>query len=179
MNGAIISFIGNITRDPGELKYSKNGGTAYLTIGVAVNTWQGPDLPVLTDYYDATLFGRNAENALNRCRKGHQVFVQGNYRMRGYNRQDGTQAIAHDVSVRELHHFHRDPRPQQDDAGTAQIGAGQAHSAGSQAGGETQASQAQNQQAHENDELMDFSEPFIMEPVEVGDPFGEETAAGG
>ena len=179
MNGAIISFIGNITRDPGELKYSKNGGNAYLTIGVAVNTWQGPDLPVLTDYYDATLFGRNAENALNRCRKGHQVFVQGNYRMRSYNRQDGTQATAHDVSVGSSTTFTGTRGRSRMTPEPPRSVPGQAHSAGSQAGGDTQASQAQNQQAHENDELMDFSEPFIMEPVEVGDPFGEETAAGG
>lgn len=182
MNGPIMSFIGNITRDPGELKYSRNGGVAYLTIGVAVNTWPGQDQPMLTDYFNATLFGRHAENALNRCHKGDQVFVQGNYRMRRYNRQDGTEGISQDVNVREFHHFTRGTRSPQEDgqnalpASPAETGteaappANQAPAPG--ASGQTPASEGRLR-GNEEDPIG-FGEPFNMEEVEAGDPFGDE-----
>ena len=180
MNGAIITFVGNLTRDPGEMRYSRNGGVAYLTLGVAVNTFERQDQPVLTDFYNVTLFGRHAENALNRCRKGHQVLVQGNYRIRHYNRNDGSQGISHDVSVREFHHFPRDPRPEQEGSQPEQaaIPAGQT-GARSQEGSEPETrvgTQAENQ-GQQAEDSMDFGEPFTLETVEAGDPFGEEIPA--
>lgn len=192
MNGPTISFIGNITRDPGEMRYSRNGGTAYLTIGVAVNTRLGPDEPALTNYFNATLFGRPAENALSRWRRGDQVFIQGNYRLRSYERQDGSTGFAQDVSVREFHHFPRGEARAQPQAGPEQDGRDLA-GAGTQPAEQPSAQPAaappqetakEDQAGHEvqanhgGEEVIDFGEPINMEEVEPGDPFGEEIPAG-
>ena len=77
MNGAQISFFGNITREPDELRYTRNNGTPYATTGVAVNTYDPQSQTSEVTYYNVTLWRRNAENLINRCRKGQRVFISG------------------------------------------------------------------------------------------------------
>ena len=102
MNGAYISFFGRLTRDPGEIRYGSNNGTAYIRVGVAVNTFRyGEQEPVAT-FYNVTFWGRHAENVMNRCRQGSEIYVQGNYLFREYTRQDGSRGYSHDVSAREV-----------------------------------------------------------------------------
>ena len=102
MNGAYISFFGRLTRDPGEIRYGANNGTAYIRAGVAVNTFRyGEQEPVAT-FYNVTFWGRHAENVMNRCRQGSEIYVQGNYLFREYTRQDGSKGYSHDVSAREV-----------------------------------------------------------------------------
>ena len=94
MNGPQTTFFGRLTRDPQELRYTANGGVAYITMSVAVNTYRGPDEEPEVHYYEVTLWRRHAENAMNRCRKGQQVYVEGRYSFREYTRRDGTKATA-------------------------------------------------------------------------------------
>ena len=115
MNGVQVSFIGNVTRDPDELRYAANTGNPYLRIGVAVNDYRGPDEKADTYFMDVILFGRMAESAMTRCRKGNPVFVQGRWRMRHFQRQDGSPGYAHEVSAREFHVFDRTGRGQSND----------------------------------------------------------------
>ena len=105
MNGPQVTFFGRLTHDPGELRFTQNAGTPYITAGVAVNTYRSAEDEVETHYFNVTLWGRNAENLLNRCRKGQEVYVQGQYSFREYNRRDGTRGHSHDVNAREFHHY--------------------------------------------------------------------------
>lgn len=98
MNGSQVQFFGRMTRDP-ELQYSTNGGHPFTTVAVAVNTYFGPDNPEHTDFYNVTLWRRNAENAVNNCRKGSLVFIQGRLTLRDYTRNDGTQGRSLQVSA--------------------------------------------------------------------------------
>lgn len=106
MNGPQIQFFGNLTRDP-EQRFSRNDGNPYATADVAVNTYRGPDLPQETTYFKISLYGRQAENLLANGAKGHQVFVQGRYGFRTYDRQDGTLGLSHEVFVREFRILNR------------------------------------------------------------------------
>ena len=114
MNGAYISFFGRLTRDPGEIRYGANNGTAYLRVGVAVNTFRSGEQEPIATFYNVTFWGRHAENVMNRCRQGTDIYVQGNYLFREYTRQDGSKGYSHDVSAREVELFRSsgEQRPQ-------------------------------------------------------------------
>ena len=105
MNGPQTTFFGRLTRDPQELRYTANGGVAYITVSVAVNTYHGPDEEPEVHYYDVTLWRRHAENAMNRCRKGQQVYVEGRYSFREYTRRDGEKGHSHQVEARDFQYF--------------------------------------------------------------------------
>ena len=105
MNEPLITLLGRLTRDPEELRYTTDRGTAYTRVGVAVNTYHGPSIGEKATYYQVTLWGRHAENAVNRCRKGTDVFVHGAYDHREYTRQDGTKGCSHDVNCRDFRYF--------------------------------------------------------------------------
>ena len=110
MNGPQATFFGRLTQDPGELRFTQNAGTPYITASVAVNTYRGAEEETETHYFNVTLWGRNAENLLNRCRKGQEVYVQGQYSFREFTRRDGTKGHSHDVNAREFHHFQERPQ---------------------------------------------------------------------
>ena len=117
MNGPQIQFIGNLTRDP-EQRFSRNDGQPYAQANVAVNTYHGPDQPQETAFFSIRLFGRQADNILANGAKGHQVFVQGRYSFRTYDRTDGAPGYSHEVAVREFRILNRvrdgDPQPDRD-----------------------------------------------------------------
>ena len=98
MNGPQIQFIGNLTRDP-EQRFPRNSDNPYARMSVAVNTYRGPEQEADTQYFTVDVWGRPGENAMNRCQKGTQVFVQGRYSLRKYNRQDGAEGMAQEVNA--------------------------------------------------------------------------------
>ena len=104
MNGPQIQFIGRIVRDPDEVRYTAARGTAVGNLRVAVNTYTH-NSEQETTYFDVTLWGRHAENALNRCRQGMEVYVQGTYSYREYTRRDGQAGCSHEVNTRDFHPF--------------------------------------------------------------------------
>ena len=119
MNGPQITLIGRLTRDPGELRYTANDGTAYTRTGVAVNTYKNRGTEQETTFFNITLWGSHAENLMNRCRKGDQVYIQGGYSFREYTRAEGGKGYSHDVNARDVHYFN-EPGPSQAPAETAQ-----------------------------------------------------------
>ena len=119
MNGPQITLIGRLTRDPGELRYTANDGTAYTRTGVAVNTYKNRGTEQETTFFNVTLWGSHAENLMNRCRKGDQVYIQGSYSFREYTRAEGGQGYSHDVSARDVHYF-TEPGPSRAPAETDQ-----------------------------------------------------------
>ena len=102
MNGAQITFFGRITREPEEIAYTREKGTGYLRLGVAVSTWVRNTQEEETTFYSVTLWGNHAENALSRCHRGDEIYVQGEYRFREYSRRDGTIGHSHDVNARDF-----------------------------------------------------------------------------
>ena len=93
MNGPQITLIGRLTRDPGELRYTANDGTAYTRTGVAVNTYKNRGTEQETTFFNITLWGSHAENLMNRCRKGDQIYIQGGYSFREYTRAEGGRGL--------------------------------------------------------------------------------------
>ena len=101
MYGPHITFFGNLTRDP-ALKYTPNQGTPYVQVGVATNTYRGPDEPEQTHFFEATLWRRQAISIARSCQKGQEVFMSGLYSTREYSRRDGSTGIAYQVNVKEF-----------------------------------------------------------------------------
>ncbi len=113
MNGPVINFIGNLTRDP-ELKYTPNTGAPYIQVSVAVNNWRGPDREPDTHFFNCTFWRYQAESIANHCTKGSQVYVSGRYNRRKYTRQDGSEGFSHDVAVRDLFRCRTSAREEED-----------------------------------------------------------------
>ncbi len=106
MNGPHIMIFGNLTRDP-VLRYTTNQGTPFVQVGVATNTYHGPDEPQETYFFDATLWRSQAESIARNCRKGQDVFIMGRYGQREFERRDGSIGIAYQVDVKEFRYTPR------------------------------------------------------------------------
>lgn len=98
-----VTLIGRLTRDP-ELRHT-SGGDAVCSMRLAVNsrardeTGQWGDKP---NFFDVTVFGRQAESVSNYLSKGRRVGVDGRLSWREWQAQDGSkrqnvEVIASDV----------------------------------------------------------------------------------
>ena len=106
MNGPHIMIFGNLTRDP-VLRYTTNKGTPFVQVGVATNTYHGPDEPQETYFFEATLWRSQAESIARNCRKGQDVFIMGRYAQREFERRDGSTGTAYQVDVKEFRYTPR------------------------------------------------------------------------
>ena len=104
MNGPQITFFGNLVQDP-ESRFSQNRGIPFTTMRVAVNTYRGREREPETNYFNVTLWGTQAQTALNRARKGHHVHVQGLYSRNEYTRMDGSPGTSYHVNAKEFTHI--------------------------------------------------------------------------
>ena len=164
MNGPQTTFFGRLTRDPQELRYTANGGVAYITMSVAVNTYRGPDEEPEVHYYEVTLWRRHAENAMNRCRKGQQVYVEGRYSFREYTRRDGNKGHSHQVDARDFQYFTESEPTTGPEAETANQ---------KPTPEPTAAEGTSVTEATQGTQETERSEPF-EDPMEPVDPFGND-----
>lgn len=104
MNGPIIMFFGNLTQDP-EQRYTRNEAVPYTRVRVACNRYSGPERSQETYYFSANLWGNDAEQCLQKCRKGSFVYLQGHYSQSEYTRRDGSPGIDYHVNAQEFQHF--------------------------------------------------------------------------
>ncbi len=92
---------GNLTRDP-ELSFLNNG-MALTKFGLAetyrVRGKNGMEDKEITSFYDVAVFGKMAENAAETLRRGMAVGVQGRLEVRKYEKNDGTDGFAAEVSA--------------------------------------------------------------------------------
>ena len=167
MNGPQITLIGRLTRDPGELRYTANEGTAYTRAGVAVNTFKNRGTEQETTFFNVTLWGSHAENLMNRSRKGNQIYIQGTYSFREYTRADGGRGYSHDVNARDFHQF-MDANSNQPagDAETATAEADPPWNEASEAASEEGMTEVEAGVTETEEEA-----PFREEAAEAGDPF--------
>lgn len=98
-----VTLVGRLTRDP-ELRHT-GGGTAVCSIRLAVSSRSQDDSGNWGDksnYFDITVFGRQAETASNYLAKGRRIGVDGRLSWREWTAQDGgkrqsVEVIANDI----------------------------------------------------------------------------------
>ena len=94
MNKVLLT--GRLTRDP-ELR-STSSGLEVASFSIAVNrNFKNKEGNVEADFFNVSVFGKQAENVSKYCFKGSQVGVEGRLQSRSYDAQDGTKRYVTDV----------------------------------------------------------------------------------
>jgi single-strand DNA-binding protein len=96
-----VSLIGNLGRDP-EMRYTPSG-RPVTQFSVAVNqstkNQQTGEWNEETDWFRVSVFGDRAERAAEQLRKGSRVFVDGRFRSREWEGQDGQKRTALEITA--------------------------------------------------------------------------------
>jgi single-strand DNA-binding protein len=98
-----VTLVGRLTRDP-ELRHT-GGGDPICSIRLAVSSRsrdEGGNWGDRSNYFDVTVFGRQAETASTYLAKGRRIGVDGRLSWREWQAQDGSkrqsvEVIANDV----------------------------------------------------------------------------------
>ncbi len=98
-----VTLVGRLTRDP-ELRHT-GGGTAVCSMRLAVSSRaqdESGNWGDKSNFFDVTVFGRQAESVSNYLAKGRRVGVDGRLSWREWTAQDGSkrqnvEVIAQDV----------------------------------------------------------------------------------
>ena len=96
-----IQVIGNLGRDP-ELRYTPNGRpVASFTVAVNQSTknQQSGEWIESTDWFRVSIWGDRGERAAESLRKGSRVFVDGRFRTREYEANDGQKRLSLDITA--------------------------------------------------------------------------------
>jgi single-strand DNA-binding protein len=98
-----VTIIGRLTRDP-ELRHSRSGD-AIASLRIAVNGrardegGQWVDKP---NFFDVSVFGRQAETVANYMAKGRRIGIDGRLQWREWEAQDGTKRQSVDVVANDI-----------------------------------------------------------------------------
>jgi single-strand DNA-binding protein len=157
-----ISIIGNLGRDP-EMRYTPNG-KAVTQFTVAVNqstkNQQTGEWIEETDWFRVSVFGDRAERTAEQLRKGNRVFVDGRFRTREFEGQDGQKRTSLDVIADNVINLER--RPRDDEAGftgaPVAVGAGAGPAPGAGAGSSSGAGGGGSRRPADDTDLDDL--PF-------------------
>jgi single-strand DNA-binding protein len=110
-----LMFIGNLGRDP-EMRYTPSG-RAVTQFTVAVNqstrNQQTGEWTEETDWFRVSVWGDRAERAAEQLRKGNRVFVEGRFKSREYEGQDGQKRISLDVTADQVINLEKRPRDEE------------------------------------------------------------------
>jgi single-strand DNA-binding protein len=96
-----IQIIGNLGRDP-ELRYTPNGRpVASFTVAVNQSTknQQTGEWIEATDWFRVSVWGDRGERAAESLRKGARVFVDGRFKAREYEANDGQKRMSLDITA--------------------------------------------------------------------------------
>ena len=132
-----VMIIGNLGRDP-EMRYTPTG-KPVTQFSVAVNqstkNQQTGEWIEETDWFRVSVFGDRAERAAEQLRKGNRVFVEGRFRTREFEGQDGQKRTSLDLTADNV--ISLEKRPREDEAGFtgAPVAAGAAAGGGYSGGG--------------------------------------------
>jgi len=107
-----VMIIGNLGRDP-EMRYTPTG-KPVTQFSVAVNqstkNQQTGEWTEETDWFRVSVFGDRAERAAEQLRKGNRVFVEGRFRTREFEGQDGQKRTSLDLTADNVISLERRPR---------------------------------------------------------------------
>src|SRR3954465_15629083 len=96
-----VMIIGNLGRDP-EMRYTPTG-RPVTQFSVAVNqstkNQQTGEWIEETDWFRVSVFGDRAERAAEQLRKGNRVFVEGRFKTREFEGNDGAKRTSLDVTA--------------------------------------------------------------------------------
>lgn len=99
MNRIILS--GNLTRDP-EVKYTKNG-KAYAHASIAVQRkTKNPSGNYGVDFFDLTMWEKQAEFAGKYLHKGGRVIVEGRVETDAYKDKNGNDRCSFEIIVDKI-----------------------------------------------------------------------------
>jgi single-strand DNA-binding protein len=130
-----VMIIGNLGRDP-EMRYTPTG-KPVTQFSVAVNqstkNQQTGEWTEETDWFRVSVFGDRAERAAEQLRKGNRVFVEGRFRTREFEGQDGQKRTSLDLTADNV--ISLEKRPREDDAGFTGAPVGAAAASGGYSGG--------------------------------------------
>ncbi len=128
-----IQIMGNLGRDP-EMRYTPNG-RPVTQFSVAVNqstkNQQTGEWIEATDWFRVTVFGNQAERMAENLRKGNRVFVDGRFKSREWEGQDGQKRTALEITADNVISLERRPR---DDGEGAFVAPGTASGGGERPG---------------------------------------------
>ena len=131
-----IQIIGNLGRDP-ELRYTPSGRpVASFTVAVNQSTknQQSGEWIESTDWFRVSIWGERGERAAENLRKGSRVFVDGRFRTREYEANDGQKRMSLDITADTVLGLDKREAAEGTFAG-APAGAGAGAAAGAPAGG--------------------------------------------
>lgn len=98
-----VTLVGRLTRDP-ELRHTA-GGNAICNIRLAVTSRARDESGNWTDkpnYFDVTVFGRQAETATQYLTKGRRIGVDGRLQWREWEGQDGNKRQSVEVVANDI-----------------------------------------------------------------------------
>ena len=101
MNKVILS--GNLTRDP-EVRYSQSG-TAYARTAIAVSrafSSKNTEGQPTTDFFNLTVFGKQAEFCGRYLKKGSSVIVEGRVENDNYEDKNGVKHYSVNIMVERI-----------------------------------------------------------------------------
>ena len=91
-----VLLIGRLTKDP-ELR-TTGSGLEVSSFSIAVTrTFKNKEGNYDADFFNVSVFGKQASNVSKYCFKGSQVGVEGRLQSRTYDAQDGTKRYVTDV----------------------------------------------------------------------------------
>lgn len=103
-NGAEVSFVGNVTKDP-ELRFAASG-KAWISFGIAVNEFsrdKAGEKQEQTTFWDCKMFGDQAENFASSVTKGMRVKIDGRIRSEKWTGNDGVERQSKTIYVDEAY----------------------------------------------------------------------------
>jgi single-strand DNA-binding protein len=111
-----VTLVGRLTRDP-ELRHT-GGGDPICSIRLAVSSRsrdEGGNWGDRSNYFDVTVFGRQAETASTYLAKGRRIGVDGRLSWREWQAQDGSKRQSVEVIANDV--FFLDSRGEGDGGG--------------------------------------------------------------
>ena len=119
-----VTLIGNLGRDP-EMRYTPDGRpVTQFSVAVNRNTkTQSGEWLEETEWFRITVWGNQAERTAENLRKGSRVYVEGRFRTREWEAQDGQKRTALEVTADNVINLERRPREDGEGSFTAPAGA--------------------------------------------------------
>ena len=132
-----IQIIGNLGRDP-ELRYTPNGRpVASFTVAVNQSTknQQTNEWVESTDWFRVSVWGDRGERVAENLRKGNRVFVDGRFKTREFEGNDGQKRLSLEITADTVMGLDRREQTEGTFAGAPAPAGAAAGGGGSRAGG--------------------------------------------